>query len=103
MFSEARDKINRLLERYISFEHPWDYVAHFIVSFLLVFGVFFVLKKFLHKTSALFLSILATFFLGFTKEVWLDKVKEGFSGIDMTANILGIYLAYLVVKKNFKG
>ena len=103
MFSEARDKINRLLERYISLEHPWDYVAHFMVSFMLVFSIFFVLKKFLHKTGALFTSILITFFLGIIKEIWLDKTTEGFGNKDMVANILGIYFAYLAVKKSFRG
>lgn len=78
--------------------HPWDYVAHFIISFAGVLAILLFLK-FLNIPDRLsfYIAIAVMLVLGIIKEI--DDIYLGKTdGIaDMTANILGIALAVLII------
>lgn len=79
--------------------HPWDYVAHFIVSFALALIIFLVGNKILGASfkSSLGAAIFAALAVGTVKE--FDDWRIGNTDIsgDMIANILGIGAIALIL------
>lgn len=67
-----------------------DKVYHFLVSMILVLGIYAIIKD-------LWLAVIITFFIGLGKEI-KDKMDGRTDCIeDMTANLLGIIMAQVVM------
>ncbi len=89
-------------------EHPWDYVAHFIVSFagvgILYLALFFPLIKALgvQPKIAIFTSAAIMLVIGIIKEVNDKNLGKTDMAGDITADILGIALAVIVALVGMK-
>ncbi|MFY9457960.1 MAG: hypothetical protein WAP23_03480 [Candidatus Spechtbacterales bacterium] len=92
-------------------EHPWDYVAHFIVSFagvgILFTALFFLLKALgvqpgAQQKIAIFTGAGIMLVIGIIKEINDKNLGKTDMAGDMLADILGILaallLAFLVIK-----
>lgn len=79
--------------------HPWDYAAHFIISFTLVLIIFAALNKAFGVSfkSSLVAAIFATLMIGVVKEC--DDWRVGNTDIiaDMAANLIGIGAIALIL------
>ena len=82
--------------------HPWDYVAHFIVSSagvgILFLVLFFPLKALgIHPKAAIFVSAAIMLVIGIVKEISDKNLgKQDMAG-DMLADFLGITLTVIVI------
>lgn len=83
-------------------EHPWDYVAHFIVSFtgvgILSLVLFFSLKALgAQPRIAILVSAIIMLAIGIVKEINDKNLGKTDMAGDMLADILGIVLATLLI------
>src|SRR3989338_1533370 len=76
--------------------HPWDYVLHFGVSFVLVQFIFSVLFLQFPKAGSLIAAICCAFALGILKEL----IDVEISVEDLFFDIAGIATAVLLIAKN---
>ncbi len=76
--------------------HPWDYVAHFVVSFtgVVFFSIFFC--KIFHwgHGTPLVLSAIIMLAVGFLKEIFIDPY---ISMEDIGWNFVGVFLAFFIL------
>lgn len=83
-------------------EHPWDYVAHFIFSFIGL-GILFLILLFpfkafgLQPKIAVFASAGIMLAIGIVKEIGDKNLGKTDMAQDMLANILGIIAATLLI------
>ena len=82
-------------------EHPWDYVAHFIVSFagvgILYLALFFPLKALgVQPKIAVFTSATIMLVIGIIKEVNDKNLGKTDMAGDMVADAIGITLALII-------
>ena len=78
--------------------HPWDYLAHFIVSFVTVLGLFFALKTFgVNHSVALITAVSALLAIALIKEIDDFRLGNSYIVMDMLMNFLGISAAVVFI------
>lgn len=98
-----REKIGNLINNFVTLSfvphpHPWDYVAHFALSFVGIFGILFFLKLLDVPSKVSFYSAVGVVLsLGIIKELIDMRLGRTDMAGDMTANILGLALASLII------
>lgn len=102
IIAKTVEKITGFIYKYIFFflpnDHPWDYIAHFIVNFVGVLAILFFLKVInVPPRISFYVAISVMLLLSIVKET-MDLYLGKTDGIaDMTANILGIAFAVLII------
>lgn len=93
---EKKSKVNASTDNWIAV----DKIQHFSYSFLISFGVQYLLvnKIGFEENNAMPISVTASFTAGFVKEVHDSRSKNGFfSKKDLIANSLGIIIASIII------
>lgn len=99
-------KVSDLIYKYFLFFlpqttpfHPWDYVAHSIISFILAGSIFFFAYRVIHldQRASVIAAVCITLTMGVIKE--LSDMRLGKTDIpqDIAADILGIVIALFLV------
>ncbi|MBI1888591.1 MAG: hypothetical protein HYS15_01520 [Candidatus Spechtbacteria bacterium] len=78
--------------------HPWDYAAHFIVSFAAMSALFFILRTLKVSYGASFITAVCILFVfAAAKEISDAQLGKTDLAQDMLANFLGISAATVLI------
>ncbi len=98
MIQKAADFVYKYFLFFLPHGYPWEYAAHFIVSFTVVSALFFILRAFKVSYNASFITAVCILLIfAVAKEISDARMGKTDLAQDMLANLLGISAAVVLI------